>query len=119
MKNTMLSRVLVVAFILSISACSSWVYRIDIPQGNYLEQKDVDKLQIGMTKEQVKYVLGSPVVLDSFSDETWHYVYRFKSGRSASYDAKKKFTIKFKDNKVISAEGDFKLSENFNTPMVN
>ncbi|GLX77462.1 hypothetical protein tinsulaeT_08020 [Thalassotalea insulae] len=115
----MLYRVLVAAFILSISACSSWIYRIDIPQGNYLEQRDVDKLQIGMTKEQVKYVLGSPVVLDAFNQDTWHYVYRFKSGRSTDYNAEKHFVIKFADNKLISAEGDFTLSENFNTPMNN
>ena len=115
----MLLRVFIAAFVLSISACSSWVYRIDIPQGNYLEQRDVDKLQIGMTKEQVKFVLGSPVVLDSFNDDTWHYVYRFKSGRSEKFDSKKKFTVKFEDNKLVSAEGDFTLPESFYTPMVN
>lgn len=60
----MLFRVLTISLLLSISACSSWVFRIDLPQGNYLEQKDIDKLQVGMTKEQVKFVLGSPVVLD-------------------------------------------------------
>ncbi len=115
----MLFRVLAAVLILSTSACSNWIYRIDIPQGNYLEQKDVDKLQIGMTKEQVKFVLGSPVVVDSFNKDTWHYVYRFKSGRSEALNANKKFTIKFEDNKLVLAEGDFELSENFNTPMVN
>jgi len=118
-KITMLFRVLTIIFVLSISACSSWVFRMDIPQGNYLEQKDIDKLQIGMTKEQVKFVLGSPVVLDSFNKDSWHYVYRFKSGKSEKFDAKKKFIVKFEDNKLVTAEGDFELSENFNTPMVN
>ena len=70
----MLFRVFIVAAALLLSACSSWVYRIDIPQGNYLEQKDIDKLQIEMTKEQVKYVLGSPVVIDPFNDNIWHYI---------------------------------------------
>jgi len=115
----MLFRVLAIVITLSVSACSSWVYKIDIPQGNYLEQKDVDKLQIEMTKEQVKFVLGSPVVIDSFNDNTWHYVYRFKSGRSESLNAKKKFTVKFKENKLIFAEGDFELPESYHTPMVN
>ena len=63
----MLFKVLAIVIALSVSACSSWVYRIDIPQGNYLEQKDIDKLQMGMTKEQVKFVLGSPVVEDAFN----------------------------------------------------
>ena len=115
----MLLRVIALSAILALSACSSWVYRIDIPQGNFLEQKDIDKLQIEMTKEQVKFVLGSPVVVDSFYDDTWYYVYRFKSGRDRSFDVEKQFIIKFKDNKLVSAEGDFELPESFYVPMVN
>jgi outer membrane protein assembly factor BamE len=115
----MLYRLLCIVLLISVSACSSWVYRIDIPQGNYLEQKDVDKLQIAMTKEQVKFILGSPVVLDSFNDDVWHYVYKFKSGRDDKYNRQKNFTVKFKDNKLISAEGDFKLPDTFNIPMEN
>jgi outer membrane protein assembly factor BamE len=112
----MLFRTSIIAIALSLSACSSWVYRIDIPQGNYLEQKNIDKIQVGMTKEQVKFVLGSPVMIDSFDKDTWNYVYRFKSGRSEKLNLQKNFTIKFEDEKLISAEGDFDLSENFNTP---
>jgi len=110
---------LAIVLALSLSACSSWVYRIDVPQGNYLEQKDIDKLQIEMTKEQVKFILGSPVVLDAFDEDSWYYVYRFKSGRDKNFNVSKNFTIKFVDNKLVSAEGDFTLSENFNTPMEN
>ena len=69
-----------------------------------------------MTKEQVKYVLGSPVMIDTFDNDTWNYVYRFKSGRSKELNTQKSFTVKFEDDKLISAEGDFELSENFNTP---
>ncbi len=116
----MLFRTLIVALlIITTSACSSWVFRRDIPQGNFLEQKDIDKLQIEMTKEQVKFVLGSPVIIDSFEDNTWHYVYRFKSGRNEAFNQKKQFVIKFEDNKLLSAEGDFKIPESFYTPMVN
>jgi len=112
----MLFRTSIVAVALSLSACSSWVYRIDIPQGNYLEQKSIDKIQVGMTKEQVKFVLGSPVMVDAFDKDTWNYVYRFKSGRSEKLDMQKSFTIRFENDLLVSAEGDFELSENFNTP---
>tara|TARA_R110001583_G_scaffold315_3_gene2881 strand:+ start:11249 stop:11701 length:453 start_codon:yes stop_codon:yes gene_type:complete len=112
----MLFRTSIIAIALSLSACSSWVYRIDIPQGNYLEQKNIDKIQVGMTKEQVKFVLGSPVMIDTFDQDTWNYLYRFKSGRSEKLNMQKRFAIKFEDEKLISAEGDFELSENFNTP---
>jgi outer membrane protein assembly factor BamE len=112
----MLLRTAIITIALSLSACSSWVYRIDIPQGNYLEQKSIDKIQMGMTKEQVKFVLGSPVIVDSFDNDTWNYIYRFKSGRSTTLDMQKRFTIKFVDDKLFSADGDFDLSENFTTP---
>ena len=112
----MLFRTSIIAVALSLSACSSWVYRIDIPQGNYLEQKNIDKIQVGMTKEQVKFVLGSPVMIDTFDKDIWNYVYQFKSGRSKNLNIQKSFIVKFENNKLISAEGDFELSDNFNTP---
>ncbi|MBL0712047.1 MAG: outer membrane protein assembly factor BamE [Colwellia sp.] len=112
----MLFKVSILTIVLSLSACSSWVYRIDIPQGNYLEQKSIDKIQVGMTKEQVRFVLGSPVVIDAFDNDTWNYIYRFKSGHSKELNLQKSFTIKFVDDKLVSAEGDFELSEHFNIP---
>lgn len=115
----MLYRIFVVVFAISMSACSSWVYRIDIPQGNYMEQKDIDKLQIGMTKEQVKYVLGSPVLVDSFDDNIWYYVYQFKSGRDSQYNSRKEFVVKFEQQKLASATGDFELPQSFYTPIEN
>ena len=74
----MLFRIAIVITVLSLSACSSWVFRYDIPQGNYLDQKSIDKLQVGMTKEQVKFILGSPVIIDVFNNHTRHYVYTLK-----------------------------------------
>lgn len=109
-------RVAIIITALSLSACSSWVFRYDVPQGNYLEQKSIDKLQVGMTKEQVKFILGSPVVVDAFNNDTWNYVYKLKSGRSRDFDMKKQFIINFSNDKLISASGDFTLSDKFNTP---
>jgi len=68
---------------LSLSACSSVekvVYRIDVPQGNYLEEASVKQLQVGMTKQQVQYLLGTPVLKDPFSTSTWHYVFLQQKG---------------------------------------
>lgn len=109
-------RVAIIITALTLSACSSWVYRYDVAQGNYLEQKSIDKLQVGMTKEQVKFILGSPVVVDAFNNDTWNYVYKLKSGRDKNYDIRKQFTINFTNDKLISASGDFDLSDKFNTP---
>ncbi|WP_416308261.1 outer membrane protein assembly factor BamE [Neptunicella sp. SCSIO 80796] len=102
--------------VLGLQACSGFIYRIDIPQGNYLEQKDVDKLRIGMSKEQVIYVLGRPVVKDSFDHDTWYYVYSMKRGMSDN-NFRKEMNIFFEDDKVAKVTGDMELSEDFNTPL--
>lgn len=101
--------------ILSLSACSSWIYRIDIPQGNFLEQKDVDKLRIAMTKEQVTYVLGSPVASNTFDNDTWHYFYALKGGRGTNFE--KQLIVEFKDDKLQDIKGDFEKSAEFSTPL--
>lgn len=101
--------------ILSLSACSSWIYRIDIPQGNFLEQKDVDKLRIAMTKEQVTYVLGSPVASNPFDNDTWHYFYALKGGRGNNFE--KQLIVEFKDDKLQDIKGDFEKSAEFSTPL--
>ncbi|KAE9535351.1 membrane biogenesis protein [Ursidibacter arcticus] len=70
---------------LGVSACSTVkkvVYRIDVPQGNYLEQDKVSQLQVGMNKEQVQYLLGTPVLKDMFADNRWDYVFIKREGHN-------------------------------------
>ena len=55
-------------------------YRIDIRQGNYVDQEMVAQLRRGMSRDQVRYVLGSPLVVDMFRLDRWDYVYRFRPG---------------------------------------
>lgn len=111
----MLSRAILLC--LALGLVSGCVYRIDIPQGNYLEQKEIDKLQIGMTKEQVKFVLGNPVVKDSFDSTKWHYVYEFLSGKDEAFNKRRKLILSFDGDLLAKAEGDFEISESFYVPM--
>ncbi|HEA15420.1 MAG TPA: outer membrane protein assembly factor BamE [Pseudoalteromonas prydzensis] len=107
---------LIVALTLSATAgCSSWVYRINIPQGNFLEQSDVDKLRVSMTREQVLYVLGKPVAEDAFDKNTWHYLYSFNLGRDN--EQRKSLTIVFENEKLQSISGDYEQPAEFNTPL--
>ncbi len=100
------------------TACTNWIYRIDVPQGNFLDERDVEKLRVGMSKEQVIYVLGNPVIQDTFDKDTWYYVYDMKRGMSKrGPDFQKQMIINFEDNKIISIEGDFDLSEEFDVPL--
>lgn len=113
-----LSVVFLVIVTLSTTACSNWIFRIDVPQGNYLDDRDVEKLRIAMTKEQVIFVLGNPVVEDSFDNNTWYYVYEMKRGmKKRGEDFKKDLIIRFEDGKVAEVTGDFELPEEFNTPL--
>jgi outer membrane protein assembly factor BamE (lipoprotein component of BamABCDE complex) len=80
------------------------VYKIDVNQGNYLSQDMVDKLKVGMTKQQVKLTLGTPLVSSAFRDQRWDYVYEF--ARQGKVREHRNFTVYFADDKVVRWEGD-------------
>ena len=104
---------------LSLTGCGvfDWlVYKPDISQGNYMEPQQVEKLRIDMTKAQTEFVLGRPVLRDSFANDTWYYVYHFKSGRDASI-IHKELILHFDNDKLVKVEGDYELSPEFNTPL--
>jgi outer membrane protein assembly factor BamE len=69
-----------------LSGCSSWgfpgVYRIDVEQGNIVTQEMVDQLAPGMTRRQVRYILGTPLLEDSFNRDRWDYVYSVRNGNT-------------------------------------
>ncbi|WP_115719423.1 outer membrane protein assembly factor BamE [Gallaecimonas mangrovi] len=94
---------------LSLSGCGL-VYRIDVPQGNYLEQDQIDKLQPGMTQDQVTYVLGTPLLVDSFKPGTWYYKYEYRSGRTGKTTTKDVVVHFDANNKLKSVDtSDFKV----------
>lgn len=79
------SLVAILLLTLGLSACSTIkkvVYRIDVPQGNYLEQEKVNQLRVGMNQEQVTYLLGSPVLIDTFAQQRWNYVFIKREGHN-------------------------------------
>jgi outer membrane protein assembly factor BamE len=75
------------------------VYRINIQQGNFLNQGAVDTVKEGMTRSQVRYLLGTPMVADSFNKERWDYIYYLKKGRSRHVDSRR-VTVYFDGDKV-------------------
>ena len=80
------------------------VYRMDIQQGNYLEGKTVDKLEPGMTRSQVRYLLGTPMVPDLFDKDRWDYLYYFEGRYRKS--ARRHLVVFFKDDKVTRFDRD-------------
>jgi outer membrane protein assembly factor BamE len=82
------------------SAC---VYRINIQQGNYLDQAAVDQVKAGMTRSQVRYLLGTPLASDPFTKERWDYIYYLKKGRSNHVDSRR-VTVYFDGEKVAKLD---------------
>jgi len=78
---------------------SGCVYRINIQQGNFLDQAAVDQIKAGMTRSQVRYLLGTPMVADTFNKERWDYIYYLKKGRSRHVDSRR-VTVFFDGDKV-------------------
>jgi outer membrane protein assembly factor BamE len=93
------SRGLLVALILGSTLSSGCLYRVSIQQGNFLEGKTVDQLQVGMTRAQVRYLLGTPMVQDPFDKERWDYLYYFKKGRWHTPE-QRHLIVYFKEDKV-------------------
>lgn len=70
----------------SLMACSAeryfLEYRVNVQQGNLVEQKQIIQLRPGMTRDQVRYVLGTPLLQDPFHAKRWDYVYRYEDGKT-------------------------------------
>jgi len=96
---------------LLIAGCSNWsslpglkAYRIDIQQGNAVTQEMVGKLKPGMTRSQVRFALGTPLVVDPFRKDRWDYVYYYdKDGVPREY---RHVVVLFKDDRLERLEGD-------------
>jgi outer membrane protein assembly factor BamE len=71
--------VLLLAGPVTLTGC---VYRLDVQQGNLLDQEDIDAIVPGMTRSQVRYLLGTPVAADPFRPDRWDYMYYLKPGKS-------------------------------------
>lgn len=81
-----------------------FVYRMTVQQGNIITEKMVDALQTGMTKVQVRYLLGTPLLMDMFHTDRWDYTYTIRRGHNPMEI--KRLTIWFQDDAVTRIDGD-------------
>jgi outer membrane protein assembly factor BamE len=86
--------------LLAIAGC---VYKPNIQQGNLLEVEDVEKVETGMTRSQVRYLLGTPMLADPFDPQRWDYIYTFRRGRESKID-RSHFVVHFDGDKVSKVE---------------
>ena len=92
----------VLAATLGSSGC---VYRMAVQQGNFLDGRQVSQLQVGMTRGQVRFLLGTPMLPDAFDRDRWDYLYTLETAR-AKESARQRLTVFFTDDKVSRIEND-------------
>jgi len=88
---------LLLFFTISLSGC---LYKMDIHQGNVLDQEQIDKLQLGMDKNRVISILGSPQLTDPFHSQRWDY-YSMSNLDNQNKKTVSLLTLHFEDNKVV------------------
>lgn len=83
----------------AVATMAGCVYRVDVQQGNLLDDVDVEAIKPGMTRSQVRFLIGTPVAQDAFHADRWDYVYYFRRGRSRR-EEKRWLRVTFADDKV-------------------
>jgi len=113
MSKRSLTLIVVLAIVLgTLSGCARMrnfslkPYRINIQQGNFLDQEDVDMVEPGMTRSQVRFLLGTPMVEDLFNTNRWDYLYYLKIGRSGKV-FRRHFIVYFEGDSAIRVEKKF------------
>ena len=92
-----------------LAIASGCVYRAAISQGNLIEQEDLDQVEVGMTVNQVRFLLGTPMIDDPFSKNRWDYVYYLTVGRDDAI-RKRWVSVYFEDEKVSEIRADQELA---------
>lgn len=107
--NRMQPRAHIFLIFMAVLALAGCVYQAPIAQGNLLKQEDVDQVEAGMTRGQVRFLLGTPMIDDPFHLDRWDYIYYLKIGRrDATF--KRWVSVVFEGDRVVEIIEDQKLS---------
>ena len=107
--------ILSLAVAISVAACS-WVpsisaHRMEIQQGNFVSQEMVAQLKPGMSKDQVRFILGTPLIADVFHADRWDYVFTRMRSNSRELE-RRRIAVYFEDGKLKRVDGDVVASGN-------
>ena len=107
---------LVAAFCMPLVACTtkpSFIneYKIDIQQGNVLTQDMVTQLKPGQTRDQVRFLLGTPMIADIFHQQRWDYVYQYRDGQAAKVESRKFVVFFDAEGRLERVGGDVAVAE--------
>ena len=99
-------RSLTLTILVLIAGC---VYRLDIQQGNLLEEDAVDQVAVGMSRSAVQFLLGTPMIADAFHQDRWDYAYYLRRGRSREIE-KRWVVVRFENDRVAEIERNLTLA---------
>ena len=102
---------LILMIVGSLLAASGCVYRASVSQGNLIKQENLDQVEVGMTRNQVRFLLGTPMIDDPFHQARWDYVYFIRIGRNPA-TFKRWVTIVFEGDVVTEIIDDQELDPN-------
>jgi outer membrane protein assembly factor BamE len=106
-RHTLTRLLLPCCLALAVAACSfPGVYHLTVQQGNVVTQDMVNQLKPGMDKRQVRYLMGTPLLIDSFEDHRWDYFYSLKNGNN-DY-SRERLTLYFSDDVLTNLQGNFR-----------
>lgn len=98
-----LTKIIFLSMVLNLTGCSWILYKQDIQQGNILSQSSVAQLKTGMTIDQVRYIMGTPLLDNTFEPNRWDYIYTLQPGKSQLIE-KKRVTLFFSNGILQSIQ---------------
>jgi outer membrane protein assembly factor BamE len=112
--KTMRSLLIPACLALLLGGCLS-VYKVEVQQGNVVSQDMIDKLKPGMTRSQVRFVLGTPLVTDTFHPNRWDYYYYLRRSKEKTGETRR-LTLIFRNDTLVSVQGDKPDATGNNSP---
>jgi outer membrane protein assembly factor BamE len=98
-------RLALLSLLAALPLAGGCVYRMAVQQGNYLDARQVTQVQVGMTRAQVRFLLGTPMLPQAFDNDRWDYLYTLQM-RSLKRPQRQRLTVYFEGDKVARIEND-------------
>jgi outer membrane protein assembly factor BamE (lipoprotein component of BamABCDE complex) len=98
-----MARLFLIVLLATLTTGCNLIYKQNVQQGNAHDQEDLDQVELGMTKRQVAYLLGTPAIHDPFHKDRWDYISMFS--RRGGDPVRRLVTLRFEDDLLVSTDG--------------
>jgi len=93
---------IIACFALLSSACT--IHRIDVQQGNIIKPELLEQLEPGISKRQVRFIMGSPLIQDPFHADRWDYIFTMQPGHLRKVTEYQRVSVFFQDDKLVKVD---------------